>query len=200
MEEILYVKIAQNIPVAKRQVTFHDLATLHCTNKKVVQELNQMVFYTLPAHGPQKTMFTIAKVYEVIHQKYPNLKIENLGERDFVIDYEKPDEKEKQKKWEYVRTIFVSFIVFMGAAFTIMTFNEDVSVADVFDKVYRLVLGQEKQGGSIIEIFYDHFRRKKIKDDPTPIQVEMHTYEEQVNKTLIAAASREGKTIDSDSV
>ena len=48
MEEILYVKIAQNIPVAKRQVTFHDLATLHCTNKKVVQELNQMVFYTLP--------------------------------------------------------------------------------------------------------------------------------------------------------
>ena len=29
MEEILYVKIAQNIPVAKRQVTFHDLATLH---------------------------------------------------------------------------------------------------------------------------------------------------------------------------
>ena len=137
MEEILYVKIAQNIPVAKRQVTFHDLATLHCTNKKVVQELNQMVFYTLPAHGPQKTMFTIAKVYEVIHQKYPNLKIENLGERDFVIDYEKPDEKEKQKKWEYVRTIFVSFIVFMGAAFTIMTFNEDVSVADVFDKVDR---------------------------------------------------------------
>ncbi len=163
MEEILYVKIEQNIPVAKRQITFHDLATLHCTNKKLVQELNQMVFYTLPAHSPQKTMFTIAKVYEVIHQKYPNLKIENLGERDFVIDYEKPDEK-------------------------------------------------EKQGGSIIEIcyaiglpvgilvFYNHFRRRKIKDDPTPIQVEMHTYEEQVNKTLIAAASREGKTIDSDSV
>lgn len=63
----------------------------------------------------------------------------------------------------------------MGAAFTIMTFNEDVSVADVFDKVYRLVLGQEKQGGSIIEIFYaiglpvgilvfyNHFRRKKLR-------------------------------------
>lgn len=44
MEEILYVKIAQNIPVAKRQVTFHDLATLHCTNKKVVQELNKWYF------------------------------------------------------------------------------------------------------------------------------------------------------------
>lgn len=116
MEEILYVKIEQNIPVAKRQITFHDLATLHCTNKKLVQELNQMVFYTLPAHSPQKTMFTIAKVYEVIHQKYPNLKIENLGERDFVIDYEKLDEKEKQKKWEYVRTIFCFFYRFYGGS------------------------------------------------------------------------------------
>lgn len=212
MEEILYVKIEQNIPVAKKQITFRDFATLHCTNKKIVQKLNDTIFYTLSANDAQKTIFTIAKVYEVIHKEYPDLKIENLGERDFVIDYEKPDEKEKSKKWEYIRTILVSFIVFMGAAFTIMTFNEDVSVADVFDKVYRLVLGQEKQGGSVIEIcyaiglpvgilvFYNHFKRKKIKDDPTPIQVEMHTYEEQVNKTLIATASREGKMIDSDSV
>lgn len=61
-------------------------------------------------------MFTIAKVYEVIHQKYPNLKIENLGERDFVIDYEKPDEKEKQKKWEYVRTILF-LLSFYGSSF-----------------------------------------------------------------------------------
>ena len=35
MEEILYVKIAQNIPVAKRQVTFHDLATYIVRNKKL---------------------------------------------------------------------------------------------------------------------------------------------------------------------
>ena len=107
---------------------------------------------------------------------------------------------------------FCFFYRFYGSSFYHYDIYEDVSVADVFDKVYRLVLGQEKQGGSIIEIcyaiglpvgilvFYNHFRRRKIKDDPTPIQVEMHTYEEQVNKTLIAAASREGKTIDSDSV
>lgn len=209
MEEILYIKIEQNIPVAKREITFRDLGTLYCTNKKIVQKLENTIFYTLPAHGPQKTIFTIAKAYEVIHKTYPNLQIENLGERDFIIDFEKPDHKEKGKVMEYTKTIFVSAIVFIGAAFTIMTFNEDVNVSGVFDKVYQLVMGTTKQGGSIIEIcyaiglpvgiivFYNHFRRKKIKEDPTPIQVEMHTYEEQVNKSLIAAASREGHTIDS---
>ena len=210
MEEILYIKINQNIPVSKKSITFKDIATLYCVNKRVVQTLEKEIFYTLPNDAPQKNLFTLAKVYEGIHKVYPNIVIENLGETDFVIDYEHPDKKEKSKALDYTKTVLVSIILFMGAAFTIMTFNEDVSVASVFDKVYELVMGSKKSGGSIIEIcyaiglpigilvFYNHFRRKKIKDDPTPIQVEMHTYEEQVNKALIAKASREGKTIDSN--
>lgn len=210
MEEILYIKIEQNIPVSKKTITFQDIGTLYCTNKNVVKKLENSIFYTLPNDTPQKTMFTITKVYEVIHKTYPNLQIENLGEKDFVIDYEKPDHKEKSRPMEYLKTVLVSVIVFVGAAFTIMTFNEDVNVTSVFDKVYELVMGAPKHGGSIVEIcyaiglpvgiivFYNHFRRKKIKNDPTPIQVEMHTYEEQVNKAMIAASSREGHTIDSN--
>ena len=98
---------------------------------------------------------------------------------------------------EYFKTAFVSAIVFVGAAFTIMTFNEDVNVSDVFDKVYMLVMGTSKEGGSIIEIcyaiglpigilvFYNHFCRKKIKDDPTPIQVEMDKHNKDTWNTII---------------
>lgn len=32
--------------------------------------------------------------------------------------------------------------------------------------------------------------------DPTPIHVEMRSYEKQVNEAIIEDASREGKTID----
>lgn len=210
MEEILYIKIEQNIPVTQKAITFRDLGTFYCTNKSIVQKLENSIFYTLPNDTQQKTMFTITKVYEAIHKVYPNLQIENLGETDFIIDYEKRDHKEKSKFMEYLKTVLVSLIVFAGAAFTIMTFNEDVNVSSVFDKVYQLVMGVPKQGGSIIEIcyaiglpvgivvFYNHFKRKKIKDDPTPIQVEMHTYEEQVNKAMITVSSREGSTIDSN--
>ena len=208
MEEILYIKVEQNVPVKKRALTFQDIATLYCTNTSVVQKLNKELFYTLPESGPQKTMFTITKVYEKIHSFYPALRIENLGERDFVVDLELPDKKEMGRASEYVKAVLVSLVVFFGAAFTIMTFNEDVSVSDVFDKIYALVMGTAKQGTSALEIcysiglpigilvFYNHFRRKKIKDDPTPLQIEMHNYEEQANKALIASASREGHTID----
>lgn len=208
MEAILYVKVEQNIVVQNPAIKIKDVATLYSVNKKMVQDLEQQAFYTLPQNGDQKTTFTITKLYERIHHFYPNLVIENLGERDFVVDLEKPDHKEKSKAMEYVKTALVALIAFFGAAFTIMTFNEDVSVSDVFDHIYELVMGSAKQGGSLLEagyaiglpigilVFYNHLRRKKIKEDPTPIQVEMHTYEEQVNKALIATASREDKTID----
>ena len=207
MEEILYIKIEQNIPVQKRTLTYKDIA---CTNKNLVQNLEKEIFYTLPTDCKQKTIFTISKVYEGIHKLYPDLQIENIGEQSFIVDLEQPDNKEKSKTREYIKTCFVAFIVFFGAAFTIMTFNEDVSVSSVFNKVYELIMGSSKQGGSILEvsyaiglplgilIFYNHFRRRKIKEDPTPIQVEMSTYEEQVNKAMIKTASREGHTIDSN--
>lgn len=208
MKETLYVKIEQNIAVKKRTLTFQDIATLYSTNTSMVEKLNKEIFYTLPKQGPQKTMFTIAKVYERIHTFYPVLEIVNLGERDFIVDLELPDKKEKGRFKEYVKAALAALIVFFGAGFTIMTFNEDVSVSAVFDKVYLLVMGVPKEGGSVLEfcyavglpvgiiIFYNHFKRKAIKNDPTPLQVEMHTYEEQVNKALLAASSREGHNID----
>lgn len=210
MEEVLYVKVGQNNPVKSRTVMFRDIGSFYCTNKSVVQHIEKEIFYTLPNDAPQKNMFTISKVYEGIHKHYPNLTIENLGEKDFIIDYEGSQKRELGRGMEYFKTALVSVIILFGAAFTIMTFNEDVSVGSVFDKVYELIMGSAKSGGSIVEVsyaiglpvgilvFYNHFRRRKVKEDPTPLQVEMHTYEEQVNKALIARASREGHTIDSN--
>ncbi len=206
MEDILYVKAEQNIPVTKRDLTLKDVATLYSVNKAMVQKLEKEPFYTIPKDGQKLTMFTITKVYETIHKLYPQITIENLGEQDFIVEYE--EGKKPSKAWEYVKAVIVTAVVFFGAAFTIMTFNEDVNVSGVFEKIYQIVTGEMKSGGSVLEIsyaigmpigiivFYNHFKRRDIKNDPTPIQIEMRTYEEQMNKAMLKSSSREGKTID----
>lgn len=206
MEDILYVKAEQNIPVTKRDLTLKDVATLYSVNKAMVQKLEKEPFYTIPKDGQKLTMFTITKVYETIHKLYPQITIENLGEQDFIVEYE--EGKKPSKAWEYVKAVIVTAVVFFGAAFTIMTFNEDVNVSGVFEKIYQIVTGEVKTGGSVLEIsyaigmpigiivFYNHFKRRDIKNDPTPIQIEMRTYEEQMNKAMLKSSSREGKTID----
>lgn len=206
MEDILYVKAEQNVPVQKRELKLKDVVSLYSVNKTMVQKLEKEPFYTIPKKGRKLTMFTITKVYETIHKAYPQITIENLGETDFIIEYE--GDKKPGKAWEYVKAALVAAVVFFGSAFTIMTFNEDVNVSGVFEKIYLMVTGKVHSGAGVLEIsyavglpigiltFYNHFKKRDIKNDPTPIQVEMRTYEEQMNKAMLKSASREGKTID----
>ena len=129
----------------------------------------------------------------------------NIGEPDFIVEYK---DTPKPAKWqEIVKAVFVGLIIFFGAGFTIMTFNTDVSVGDVFSLFYRLVMGTEQTKGSIMEItycvgiaigilgFYNHFSARNERDDPTPLHLEMRNYEQEMNNAIIKNASREGKEI-----
>ena len=91
-----------------------------------------------------------------------------------------------------------------------MTFNNDVGIPEVFAQVYRLVMGEESNGFTILEImysigiavgilvFYNHFGGKRITKDPTPIEVQMRLYEDDVNSTLIEGCNRKETHIDVD--
>lgn len=205
-EKELYLKIEQNIEVLNKKVYLSDIAKMYSSDSKMVHDLNKTEFMTIQAKESTKYTVSIMKVVEVIEKKYPGCKINNLGELDFIISYVVPDKK--GKKWEYAKAIFVAAIIMIGSAFSIMTFNADVSVADIFEKTYKLVLGQEATSNGIVEIayciglpigiavFFNHFSKKATRDDPTPLQVEMRIYEEEANKAMIKNASREGKTID----
>lgn len=201
MEDILYVQIGQRIKVSNPQVTLGDLGTFYCFHKDVVKNISSLPFYHFRKDEENvQAVFSITKVYEIIHKKYPDITIENEGETDFILQKE---EKEKNKTLQYVKLVFASLVVFMGAAFTIMSFNEDVGTLDLFAKIYRLVVGRAKEnGGTLLEIsyciglpigillFYNHFRKQKR--DLTPMEIEMRDYEESINKATIQTAGREG--------
>lgn len=206
--DILYIKAEQSVEVLNKKIFLEDVVKLYSSDKKMVSVLQKVVLMFVKSQKDCKFNFSILKVVELINKEYPQVQIVNMGESDFVVCYKAP--KKSQKVLEYLKTTFVATIIFFGAAFTIMTFNEDVGVGKVFDNIYKLVVGQAKTGGSVLEIsysiglpigiivFFNHFSRIKIHDDPTPIQIQMRVYEEDVNKTLIQNANREGKIIDSD--
>ena len=49
-----------------------------------------------------------------------------------------------------------------------------------------------------ILVFFNHIGHKKVTHDPTPIQVQMRTYEQEVDTTFIENCSRKGTNIDVD--
>ncbi|WP_343210572.1 stage V sporulation protein AA [Anaerolentibacter hominis] len=205
-DDLVYIKIEQNIEVTNKKVFLQDIATLYSANTKMVNDLNKLVVAVIKSQEDVKHMYSVMKIVEMITKAYPNAEVINMGETDFVLSYKVPG---KHKKWkEYLKTTFVCLTVFFGAAFTIMTFNADVSVADVFQKFYELVTGTAGSDYYIMEItysiglalgiivFFNHFSKIRLHNDPTPIQIEMCNYEEDTNKALINRAEREGKKID----
>lgn len=207
--QTLYLKIEQNCIVYDRPVRLDDIAQVECSDIGILRQVKQMDFYRFD--GNEKSsfvqVFSVLRVIELIHKKYPSLEIVNLGEPDFVIRYVPDPEK---KGVQYLKVAILCVILFFGAAFTIMTFIEDVSVGEVFDTFYTRVTGFSPPDVSPLEVsfciglaagimvFYNHVGRKKITDDPTPIQVAMRKYEEDVDTTYIETSSRKGKNIDVD--
>ena len=212
--ETIYLKIPQNILVHDRNVTLGDVASITSSNEAMVRQLKQKKIYSF-ADGPiqgkkpkkiQRKIFSILKIIELIHEEYPNAEVDNEGETDFIIEYKK-DGAENQA-WAVCKTILVCILVFFGAAFTIMSFNNDISITELFGKFYYQVMGVESSGMTEIEasyciglavgilVFFNHLGKKKITPDPTPIQVQMRKYEQDVDTTFIQNADRGGSEID----
>lgn len=208
-QETLYLKIPQNIVVKDRVVTLGDVAKMECTDQIVLRKLKLMKIYSFSEDGKkrkhQKQVMSVLQVLKLIHEQCPDLQVDNIGEIDFVMVYT-PMEESAAVSW--IKTIVLCVVIFFGAAFSIMAFNNDVGVNDLFDKLSRQVTGQEGTGSLILQImysiglsvgilvFYNHAGRKKNANDPTPVQVEMRKYETDSDTAFIENSSREGSSVE----
>ena len=202
---VVYIKLPQNAQVVNRKILLQDVAEIYTADAEMGKKIGDIILYTVGGDKNQKLIFSVMKVIHLIQKEFPGIEVENIGESDFVVEYKMP--LTPKKAMEYTKLVLLSLIVFIGAAFTIMTFNTDVSVGEVFDNLYYLVTGVKKEGGSILEVaysigilagilgFYNHFKGQKLHDDPTPIHIEMRNYEEEMNKAIIKDGDREGKII-----
>ena len=199
---IVYVKAERCSRVSEKKVCVADVAEVFSNDKKLERQLKHEVLLMVQNSRQEKFVFSILKLFEVLSEKHKDVEWVNTGEDEFIVEYNPP--KKLSLVVEAGKTAFVCLAVFFGSAFTIMTFNQDVAVADVFRMMEELVLGKGIES-KVIEIaysvglpfgiilFFNHFSRLKIDSDPTPLQVQMRLYEENVNKAVIENASREGR-------
>ncbi len=211
--DTVYLKIEQNVLVKEPSVILKDIAKITSTNRPLINKMKQLKIYHFrtPANQNKKKMqtevFSVLKIIELIGAEFPNVEIQNIGEKDFVLEYQ----PQKEAQWlSYLKTAVLCVLIFFGSAFTIMTFNNDVGVGEVFMDFYEQVMGTKSNGFTVLEvcysiglflgimIFFNHVGRKKITHDPTPIQVEMRTYEKDVDTTFIENCGRKGSSNDVD--
>ena len=191
--EILYIKGEKNTEVKEPNVTLGDILTMECSNSSIMNRIKPLRILKIPKKEQHRYVVSVLKIIECIHREIPGLQIQNEGEI-----------------WQGIKVVVVAGITFIGAAFSIMAFNNDVSVTKMFSRIYLLLTGEESNGFTLIEltyciglivgilIFFNHLGRKKFTADPTPMEVEMRLYENDIQETLIEVYARKEKEVDVD--
>ena len=206
-QKTLYIKLEKNVEITSEDVFLKDLGSIYCEDDNIVNKCKCIKIGKLRDVNSRK-IISVMKIIELITSQQPGIQVENIGEPDVVAER---IEREKTKKWkEIVKISFVAGISFFGTAFTIMAFHNDIGIIKLFNGIHTMITGVESNGYSIMEIaysigltvgiviFFNHIGGKRITKDPTPIEVEMRIYEDEVNQTLIDSADRLHLEIDTD--
>lgn len=200
MSDTLYLQLDQNIEVTNPHVYLQDIAALSMADAKKLNRLRVMQVMVLDPMKPGRYVMSVSDLLKMILKLEPSINISPIGETDFIITYR--ISSSTGTIFRYVKIFFVCLVSFFGAAFSIMTFNNDVDLGGLFDQLYTLVMGKSSNGFTVLEIsysvgiglgvliFFNHFGHAKLSDDPTPMQVQMRTYEDDVNQTLIEQSER----------
>ena len=204
MSEILYIQTEKNVEVQSPEIYLQDVAKLTCKDSKVLNRNKGRKVFSIPNGEPGRYVVSAVDLVHAIAKEEPNVDITHIGEANLVVTYEKA--KHQQKWYSWLKTLLVCVLTFFGGAFSIMTFNTDVDTANLFSKIYTQFTGEIATGPTILEFtysvgigigvvfFFNHFGKGKLTQDPTPVEVQMRLYEDDVNKTLIADKNRSKKT------
>lgn len=138
-------------------------------------------------------------IVKTIHKEYPDATVVNTGENETLVEWS--DRHKENSFVTYIKIAVVCLILFVGASTAVMTFHTDSQLGTVLDKYTELFLGEDGNKLVIqvaysigltlgIIVFFNHFGGRKLTDDPTPIQVEMALYENDVTDTVVASINK----------
>ena len=199
----LYIKGDRNVEVTEQDVFLKDIVSMECSDKKFLPKLQTVKILKLHGNREQRYVVSVLEIIACIHPAYPEVEVQNLGEADIIVTYE--NQKTPPYLWHILKVAVVAAIIFFGSAFSIMAFNNDVGGTKLFGQIYELVMGKQSDGFTVLEFtyslglavgilaFFNHLGGRRLTKEPTPIEVEMRLYEDDVDTTLIKTAARNGK-------
>lgn len=202
----LYIKGDRNVEVTEQDVFLKDIVSMECSDKKFLSKLQTVKILKLHGNREQRYVVSVLEIIACIHAAYPEVEVQNLGEADIIVTYE--NQKTPPYLWHILKVAVVAAIIFLGSAFSIMAFNNDVGGTKLFGQIYELVMGKQSDGFTVLEVtysigltfgilvFFNHFGKKRFTVDPTPMEVQMRLYENDIQTALVENASRRKEELE----
>jgi len=140
-------------------------------------------------------VISVLHIIKSIQVESENIDIVILGNPEILVDIRTSGKTSNISL--ILKTFFVCIILFLGAGLAIINFHQDVNMEESFKTIYYLVTGERNNSPLILEIpyslgiglgmaaFFNHFFRQKWKKEPSPLEVEMNSYQKNIDEYIL---------------
>jgi stage V sporulation protein AA len=198
MEQTVYIRLRHRVLVQPNEkIYLKDIAQI-IAEDTLLKQLNDLFIYQIKNQDRNIIIVDIMKVIAVIAKFNSNIEVQILGPSQTIIEV-----VYKRKKISSLFFLLIWFLLFFGSMLTIMNFHEDVSMQEVHQKLYKIITGESVEKPLLFQIpysiglgvgmilFFNHVFKKRLNEEPSPLEVEMFNYQQDLDQYVIMHENKE---------
>lgn len=189
---ILYIRLRKRVTaVPGETVTLGKVAHL-MTEPDIEKKLLELPLCKPSERDGHVVLIDMMQIVAAARTLYPRLQVEHFGEPHVLIDI-----RTKSKPPNRVALAAAWVLLFIGSGMAIMNFHEDVSMMEVHQRIYEMITGRRAEHpywlqipysfglGAGMVVFFNQLFKKRLSEEPSPLEVEMFSYQESLNHYVI---------------
>ncbi|AGK54770.1 stage V sporulation protein AA [Bacillus sp. 1NLA3E] len=204
MEKTIYIRMRNRSQVRQEGTVYlKDIAQI-IADDDIYKALQQLKVHKVKEEDRNMIVVDAMTVIKYITKVFPTVEVQIVGPSQTIVEV-----IFKKKRISVPLFLLIWFLLFFGAALTIMNFHEDVSMQAVQQRLYTVITGRVAVKPLLFQIpysfglglgmvlFFNHFFRKRFNEEPSPLEVEMFNYQQDIDQYVVMHENKESmKQID----
>lgn len=206
MENTIYIRMRNRVQVRPNDTVYlRDLAQI-IADDGIYNKVKDLPIHRVTEQDNNIIIIDVMKVIRIITHTFDSVEIQTLGPSQSIIEV-----IYKKKAVSIPLFLLIWFLLFFGSALAIMNFHDDVSMQEVQQRIYQMITGREDTKPLLFQIpysiglglgmilFFNHVFRKRLNEEPSPLEIEMFNYQLDLDQYVIMTENKESvKHIDDD--
>ncbi|WLR43802.1 stage V sporulation protein AA [Bacillus carboniphilus] len=192
MKDTVFIRPKYKIEVAPEStIAIGDIAQV-VGSEKLVAKLANLHIYQVTMKDQTIVVLDVMKVINQIVKQIPDIDIQVVGSTQTIIQVIYP-----KKKLSSLTFSLIWLLLFIGAGLAIMNFHEDVSMQEMHQRLFTILTGKTVENPLFIQVpysfglgigmvlFFNHVFKKRINEEPSPLDVEIFNYQLDLDQYVI---------------
>lgn len=205
MGDLVYIRMRTKIQANRNdEINLSDVALISA-NETLKHSLEEVQLYQIKKSDKNIVILDVFRVIYLLNQKFKDIEFQPIGPNQTIIMIQT-----EKKKSSIIFVVLIWLLLFVGAAMAIMNFHYDVSMEEVHQRLHYLLTGSEVKHPLWIQIpysiglgigmilFFNHLFKKRINEEPSPLEIEMFKYQQDLDSYIILHENQMNKEDNDD--